>query len=99
MKGLQERMPLLSETPPLEARRGRGTAGIPLVAGLVAAALLVAGSLVVATEFSFGPVNIGDLSVSGPRTWTIFPGKATVILECGGYKLWRRRDPVVIDGS
>ncbi len=54
--------------------------------------IFAVGSSVVAVESSFGPVNIGSYSLSGPKTWTKFPGPAKVIVSCGPYKLWQRND-------
>ncbi len=65
-----------------------------LLALLFFTPLILTGALLAKIEFSLEPVDIGTYSVSGPRTpWVIFPGKATVLAEFGGYKLWKRNDP------
>lgn len=90
-------MPILDRPEPHPDRNRRAiTTG---VLGLLALLLLVAGGTIGAIESSFGPVNLGSYSLSGPRTWTVFPGSAQVLLECGGYQLWTRQDPRVIDGT
>ncbi len=66
---------------------------------MAALPLLGVALVVGAVETSMGPVDIGSYSLAGPRTWTRFAGTATLVCELGGYKLFHRRDPVVIDGT
>ncbi len=67
--------------------------GLAVLAAVGVCSLIAIGASVVVVESSFGPVNVGSYSLSGPRTWTKFPGPAKVVISCGPYKLWQRNDP------
>lgn len=70
-----------------------------VVLGPLLVLVLLAGVLVAVIELSFGPIHLGDYSLSGPHTWVSFPGRARTLINCAGYRLWKRQDPPVRDGT